>query len=217
VRYDRTVRLARQRDITINAIQCGAWDETAQIWREIASLGMGTYAAIAQDGGMVATATPMDDELAKLNRELAGTVMAYGRLEERRAAAEKVDNALSAAAPAAADRLAYLAKAGEGAVVTGAKDLVDEAAAGRAVASIAPEALPEPLRALPPAERQARVDEQLAKRKQVQARIAEVSAERDAYLAKEEAQARAEGKTDAFDQKVNDAIKAQAAAKGIAY
>ncbi|HEU4429737.1 MAG TPA: vWA domain-containing protein [Myxococcota bacterium] len=217
IRYDRSVRLARQRDITINAIQCGAWDETAQIWREIASLGMGTFAAIAQDGGMVAVATPMDDELAKLNRELAGTVVAFGREDEQREAEAKVGNALRASAPAAADRLAYLAKAGEGSVVTGTKDLVDEAAAGRPVASVAPEALPEPLRAMPADARQEFVDEQLAKRKQVQERIARVSQERDAYLAKEEARQRAAGNDDAFDQKVNDAIKAQAAKKGIRY
>jgi hypothetical protein len=217
VRYDRSVRLARQRDITINAIQCGAWEETGQVWREIASLGMGTYAAIAQDGGMIALATPMDEELATLNRELAGTVLAYGRAEERREAAEKMGNALRAPASAAADRLSYLAKAGEGTVVTGTKDLVDDAAAGKPVASVAPEALPESVRALPEPARQEYVEQQLAKRKRVQARIAQVTGERDAYLAKEEAKLRASGKSDAFDQKVNDAIKAQAARKGIAY
>ncbi len=217
IQYARTVRLARQRDITINAIQCGAWDETAQIWREIASIGMGTFAAIAQDGGMVATSTPMDEELARLNRELAGTVVAYGREDERRAAAEKVGNALRASAPAAADRLAYMSKAESGSVITGAKDLVDDAAAGHAVATVAAEALPEPLRAMPAEARQEFVEQQLATRKRVQARIGAVTAERDAYVAKEEARMRAEGKADAFDQKVNDAIKAQAAKKGIEY
>ncbi len=217
IQYARTVRLARQRDITINAIQCGSWDETAQIWREIASIGAGTFAAIAQDGGMVATTTPMDEELARLNRELAGTVVAYGRDDERREAAEKVGNALRASAPAAADRLAYMSKAESGAVITGSKDLVDEAAAGKAVASVATDALPESLRAMPAEARQVFVEEQLAKRKQVQARIGQVSAERDAYVAKEEAKLRAAGKADAFDQKVNDAIKAQAAKKGIEY
>lgn len=217
VRYDRSVRLARQRDIAVNAIQCGNWEETAQIWREIASLGMGSYAAIAQDGGMALVATPMDEELARLNRELAGTVVAYGAEHERRAAEEKVGNALRAEAPAAADRLAYLAKASSGAVVTGAKDLVADVAAGEPVASVAPEALPPALRALPAAEREKYVEQQVSKRKRVQARIARVTAERDAYLAKQEAKARAAGEADAFDQRVNDAIKAQAARKGISY
>jgi hypothetical protein len=216
VRYDRSVRLARQRDIAVNAIQCGNWEETAQIWREVASLGMGSYAAIAQDGGMALVATPLDEELARLNRELAGTVVAYGAEHERRAAEEKVGNALRAEAPAAADRLAYLAKS-SGAVVTGAKDLVADVAAGEPVASVRPEALPPALRALPPAEREKYVEQQVAKRRRVQARIARVTAERDAYLAKQEAEARAAGEADAFDQRVNDAIKAQAARKGISY
>lgn len=217
VRYDRTVRLARQRDIAINTVQCGAWDETAQIWREIASLGAGTYAAIAQDGGMIAVATPMDDELAKLNRELAGTVVAYGRIEERRDAEMKVRNSLAAPAPAAADRLAYMSKTGEGTVVTGAKDLVDEAADGNAVSEFEMEELPEPLRAMPAEARQEFVEQKLAKRKQLQARLGEVTTERDAFLKKEDARQRATGDADAFDQKVHDAIKAQAAAKGIQY
>jgi hypothetical protein len=217
VRYDRTVRLARQRDIAINTVQCGAWDETAQIWREIASLGAGTYAAIAQDGGMIAVETPMDDEMARLNRELAGTVVAYGRAEERRDAEMKVRNSLAASAPAAADRLAYLSKVGEGTVVTGAKDLVDEAADGNAVSEFEMEELPEPLRAMPAQARQEFVEQKLAKRKQLQARLGEVTAERDAFLKKEDARQRASGDADAFDQKVHDAIKAQAAAKGIQY
>ena len=102
-------------------------------------------------------------------------------------------------------------------MVSGAKDLVDEAAAGNAVSEFEAEALPEPLRALPPAERQARVDAQLAERQRVQARIADVARERDAYLKKEDAKLRASGSADAFDQKVYDAIKSQAAAKGIRY
>jgi uncharacterized protein YegL len=217
VRYDRTVRLARQRDIAINTVQCGAWAETAQIWREIASLGGGDYAAIAQDGGMLALTTPHDAELARLSRELAGTVVAYGRVEERREVAAKVANAMSAPPSAAADRLAYIAKSGEGVVVTGAKDLVDEAAAGNAVAEFEAEELPETLRALPEPARQAYVDAQLEKRKQLQAQIGSVTAERDAYLKREDTKLRAEGKGDAFDQKVYDAIKEQAAAKGIQY
>jgi hypothetical protein len=217
VRYDRSVRLARQRDITINAIQCGEWSETAQIWREIASLGMGTYAAIAQDGGMVAVATPMDDELAKLNRELAGTVLAYGDSRERAEADEKVRNSLRAPASASADRLAYMSKAGEGVVVTGAKDLVDDVAAGLKVADVPAEALPEGVRALPAPARQELAEQQLAKRKQLQARIGAVAAERDAYLEKEEKRLAASGRGDAFDAKVNAAIKEQAAKKGITY
>jgi hypothetical protein len=217
IRYDRSVRLARQRDITINSIQCGAQTDTAEIWREIASLGMGTYAAIAQDGGMVAVTTPMDEELARLGRELASTVIAYGDARERREAEEKVANSLRAPASASADRLAYLAKAGEGAVVTGAKDLVDYAAEGGAVEEIAVTDLPKTLQAMPEPARQEYVAQQLEKRRQLQARIGAVSAERDAYVAKEEKRLAASGRGDAFDAKVNEAIKQQAAKKGITY
>ena len=67
----------------MNTIQCGPDPVTAQIWQEIARLSQGEYAAIAQDGAMIAESTPMDDELATLNREVSETVLAYGDADER--------------------------------------------------------------------------------------------------------------------------------------
>jgi Mg-chelatase subunit ChlD len=46
VRYAASAARARQRGIVINTVQCGSLAETTPIWREIATTGGGTFAAI---------------------------------------------------------------------------------------------------------------------------------------------------------------------------
>jgi hypothetical protein len=77
--------------------------------------------------------------------------------------------------------------------------------------ALAPAALPEPLQALSADERRELVTKKVGERKELQARIAELSAERDAYLRTQEAERPADG----FDAKVREVVKQQAAAKGI--
>ena len=55
-----------------------ATPQTAAVWREIASAGLGHYAQIDSQGGMNAQVTPYDAELARLGAELSGTVVISG-------------------------------------------------------------------------------------------------------------------------------------------
>ncbi|MBI3191155.1 MAG: VWA domain-containing protein, partial [Pedosphaera parvula] len=123
-KYSELCQEAVKKDILINTVQCGGLRETTPIWQEIAKLAEGSYVAIAQSGNMTVVETPMDMELAKLNRELGGTFIAYGREPQRRALAAK--QAASEAAPAAvaADRLRYSARLG-GVASTGGGELID--------------------------------------------------------------------------------------------
>ena len=164
---------------------------------------------------MLATATPMDDELAQLNRELASTVVAYGRADERREAEEKVGGRCRASAPAAADRLAYLLKAGEGSVVTGARFWsTRRPRAGRWRRS-RPRRCPSRCARYPqgPA---AGVRRRPACEAQASSRADRPEDRRARRLPGEgERRGGARKAGGAFDQKVNDAIRAQAAKKGI--
>jgi len=65
-----------------------------------------------------------------------------------------------------------------------------------------------------PAERQKFVDDQLAKRSKLKAKILEASKKRDAYLKHAEKDNKVE---DAFDGKVFDAVKQQARKIDVAY
>ena len=217
VAYTKSVRLAKKHGIVINTVQCGAMPSTTPIWQEIASGGNGRFVAIRQDGGMLAMTTPHDGNLARLNREMADTVIAYGGASERAEIEEKRSLAMRAPATAAASRLSYLAKTG-GKVNSGRADLVDAVKDGLVDAKELDAAeLPEPLRRLEPAEREAFVQEKLEQRAKLQAEIAEVSKQRDAYVAKQQKRLAESGKDDGFDQQVLGAIRTQAASKGIVY
>lgn len=217
VPYAESVRLARQRGIVVNTVQCGAAAATAAVWREIAEAGAGRYAAIRQDGGMVALASPVDDELARLGRELADTMVPYGAADEQ-AELEAVRERAEAAPPeAAAARLGFLSKLG-GRLAAGRADLVDAVSRGLASLSDLDEAvLPAAMRALAPAEREHYVAEKKATRARIQSRIDELTAERDAWIAEETKRQAAAGEGDGFDARVLDTLRDQARSAGIAY
>ena len=54
-------------------------------------------------------------------------------------------------------------------------------------------------------------------RAELQKKVVELSKERDAYIAAENKRLAAQGKGDAFDAKVAETLRAQAAKKGIEY
>src|SRR6185312_7273466 len=96
-------------------------------WKEICKLAEGSYAQIAQTGGVVAVATPFDKELAEINTELAKTTLVYGRGEMKARGAAKLEAAKALPAPAAADRAGFAAKDGKAA----AYDLLDAVKGGK--------------------------------------------------------------------------------------
>lgn len=217
VPYVTSVRRARERGIAINTIQCGSIATTTPIWQEIAASGAGRYAAIRQDGGMVAIASPLDEELGRLNRELADTVIAWGAKKDREEIEATRRRALEAPASAAASRLGFLSKLG-GYVTSGRADLVDAIEEGFAdLSSLDAAELPEPMRAMSPAEREDYVEEKRVARNEIQRQIDELTAERDAWVEREQKRLAAAGDGDGFDQQVLEAIREQAAAKGISY
>lgn len=217
VRYADSVALARERGIVVNTVQCGGDTNTARIWREIAGLSQGEYAAIAQDGAMVAVSTPVDDELVRLNREIGATVVAYGGAEEQSELYRKLGLAMEAAPASAAARLSYFDKKG-GVLNSGRADLVDAVRTGEVNVEDVPVAsLPAEMQELSVDERRGYVEGKLRQREEVQQRISSLVKQRDAYLAEAAAKRKAEGEDDAFDEKVAEAIRAQAAEKGIDY
>ncbi|HVN39265.1 MAG TPA: hypothetical protein VMW19_13945 [Myxococcota bacterium] len=202
VRYAETVRNARAQGIVVNTVQCGDYAETRPIWQEIAELGASRYVAIRQDGGMLAITAPQDAELASLNRALADTVIAWGNAGEQAELEAKRHEALSAPAPSAASRLAYLAKT-SGRVNDGREDLVDAVKEGRVeLDHVKKDDLPASLRDLTPEQRDAAVKAKLAERAKIQEQVAKLSEERDAWIRAEETRLAAAGKGDGFDQQV---------------
>jgi hypothetical protein len=215
-KYPQVCQEAMKKDLIINTVQCGSIAATAPFWKEIAQLSEGSYAAIAQSGNMAAIPTPMDEELAGLNRKLGTTLVAYGSERARRSVATKQLAAEAAPAGVAADRLSFNAKSGV--AVQGEGELLDGLSSGKVkLESVEKDKLPAELQKLDSAELKAVIGKKQKERATVQEQIQKLSKEREEYIAAERKRQAQEGKGDSFDEKVAASIRAQAARKGIEY
>lgn len=207
--FRRSVVEARQRGIAVETVQCGQNPDTEQAWREIAGLGDGHYAQIDAQGGMPVRVTAADAELAKLNAELASTVVAGGSRAEQAAARERLDGRAAMPAAMAVEAASYFAKADR----LAEKDLVAmDAPAQKEELKKAREqaAAPAPLRGKTDEEALAYLKSQKEKRDRIQARINDLQKQREAELATADTK-------DAFDEKVVESLRQKAAEKGIKY
>ena len=215
-KYPELCRIAARKDLIINTVQCGSIAATTPIWKEIAKSSEGSYAAIAQSGGVAVIATPMDDELAKLNKKIGETLIPYGDADLRREVATKQAFAESAPASAAADRLSYNAKTKRG--VQGRGELLDALASNEVkLGSIDKKDLPAELQKLTKEEMEARIAKTRAERDGLQKEVQELAKKRDAYIQAENKRLAEAGKGDGFDEKVAETIHQQAERKGISY
>jgi Mg-chelatase subunit ChlD len=215
-KYPEICQDAMKKDLIINTVQCGGMAATTPIWKEIAQLSEGSYAAIAQTGNMAMIPTPMDGELAELNRRLGGTLVAYGSAESRRTLASKQFVSEAAPAAVAADRLAFNAR--YGVAVQGGGELLDELNSGKLkLESLDKSNLSPELQKLSADELKAHLDAKQKDRAELQAQIQKLGKEREEFLIAERKRLAEEGKGDSFDEKVAGAVRAQAARKGIQY
>lgn len=204
--------------IVVNTVRCGGDPGTEAEFKELARIADGSYTSIAQEGGVVAVATPFDDEMAKLNAELAGKTIIAGtravRDESKRAAAEMA----AMPAPAAADRIAYKSKAEGGSAGMGVAlgslggGAIDLVASPGKLEGLKDAEMPEQLKAMKPEERKAFVEKTAAERKAIEQKLVKLSKDRDQWISKN-----AKTKRDSFDERVFEDVKASAAKVGVAY
>jgi Mg-chelatase subunit ChlD len=212
VKYPQTCKKACEKGIIINTIQCGNDAECTKHWRDIAVKAEGSYAAIPQEGGVVAIATPFDDKLADINRKLADTTMAFGKGEKRRADERKVAEARALAPAPAADRAAFASKDGKAA----SYDLIDSLKEKKIkLEDLKEEELPETLKKVPAKERQAFLDKVEKQREELRKEALELDRKRGSYIS-EEMKKTKKGK-DSFDEQVLEALRKQAKKYDISY
>jgi len=215
-KYPDLCREAAKKDLIINTIQCGEMAETKPIWQEIAKLSEGSYVGISQSGNVAVISTPMDKELSRLNERIGTTLIPYGDSKLQAEVHAKYAVAKSAPISAMADRLSYNSKTGK--AVQGRGELVDALNDKTLkLEEIDQKQLPAELQKLDRSELQKRIAKTRDERADLQKQIVEVSKKREAYIQSENKRLAAEGKGDAFDQKVTETLHAQAAKKGISY
>jgi hypothetical protein len=214
---ESAVQQAREKGIFVNTIYCGSQTAAESAgWNRVATLGAGKYAAIDHNH-VVAVATPVDEELAKLSVKLNETYVRYGAGGEGRMAnqAAQDKNAASLGGAVAATR----AQAKASSVYRNDDwDLVDAKRGGKDVDALETAALPEPLRKMTKAERSAYLDGKAKEREALKLRIRELSAKREAFV--KEARRPKPGSKPAelsFDDAVTGTIKAQGEASGLSW
>jgi hypothetical protein len=192
---------ARSRGIAIHAIQCGGNAETREVWQQIARVGGGTYGAIASNPD-AAAGSPWDEQLAALNRALAGTVVPFGNSVTRDRVRAAVDLTKATDAATAASRVSFLGRRGEAATAEDG-DLVRGLQRGDvAWDDLDAESLPEHLRGLTAEELKQYLEDQLGRRRGLLSEVAYYANQRDAYLE----QQRSKDPAAAFQRQVVDAL-----------
>jgi len=210
-------KAAIQKGIVVNTVRCGDAPDTASQFASIAKLADGSFVSIGQTGGMVAVATPYDDELAKLNAEIATKTVYAGKREARAASARKVRDFAEMAPEAAADRLGFLSKSGAGGMPAAAAPApvggaVDVLAKPSSIRSFSADELDGELAAMDGDARVKHVEKLAKERSELEGKAVELAKKRDAWKAKNVAD-----KADSFDANVMKDVKTRAAEYGIAY
>jgi Mg-chelatase subunit ChlD len=215
-KYLDLCRAAARKDLIINTVQCGDISETTPIWKEIAKLSEGSYAAIAQSGNMAVVATPMDEKLAELNKRMGETLIPHGDATVRREVLSKQSAAEAAPAAAAADRLSFNLRTKKS--VQGVGELVDAFANNELTpGEIDQKKLPVELQKLSREELTERIAKAQKDRATLQSEVERVSKDRAAYIAEETKRLVKAGRGDSFDNAVAQTIREQAERKGISY
>lgn len=213
-KLDAVVQELVKRGVVVNAIQCGSGGQAQEQFTRVARLGEGRYAALAHDGGVAAADTPFDDRLSALSAKLDGTVLAFGARREATAASMASVRGMLAMAPAAAvaERASYKAGAG-GSGFAAESDLLAAVEEKRVdLGRLKDEDLPADLRGKTEAEKKERLERTRKEREALKNQIAQVAKEREAWRKKNAAAPK-----DAFDVKLVETLKLQAARKGISY
>jgi hypothetical protein len=215
VKYPDALKVARERDIVVNAVQAGEARDTLRVWTEIAQMGNGVYIPIPQDGGkVVIIETPFDVEIIELQERLNGTVLPYGPRFKKSSVEQKTKQVAAAPAPMAADMAGYLNRqarvSSSAGVITGEGDLVADIAAGRQkLATVKDDELPDALRSMKPEERQEAIAKRQAERGTLNERMTNLVRKRDAFIAEQQKKQASAKPADSFDRAVQNTLKAQ--------
>lgn len=204
--------------IVVNTIHCG--DRGAGIagsWNDGAALAGGDFVIIDQNRAVPHVDAPQDQEIAKLSLELNKTYIGYGANWGEAAARQvQADNDAAANAHAGAAVERAMCKASHN-YFNDKWDLVDAVRENKIdLAKIKAEQLSEDLRKLDTVALAARVAEASKKRAEIQARIAELSRERRAFLTEHRKKHEAEA-ANTLDEALVRTVREQALARGFSF
>jgi Mg-chelatase subunit ChlD len=221
VRYPESCKLAAEKAIIINTIQCGTYADTTPVWQDIAKKAEGQYFCVDQSGSAIVQATPFDANLAELSRLLDDTRMFYGSREEiaeQTSRAERGDK-LYEMAPlgAKAARAKFNASEAGSDNFLGGRELITDVSSGRIdLDKLGTDQMDERLQKMTIEKRKEYVAQMAEERSRIQKQIEEISLKRQNYI-KQQIEKQNLNDTDSLDHQLYKCIKNQANKKNIIY
>ena len=208
VKYPECCAVATVKKIVINTVQCGGQRDTEPIWRDIAQWTNGAYSQIGQSGNMRMVETPFDDEIQKVSVEVGKTVLPYGSMAVQASLNRLVTDNIGASSYVAASRNAVKVSGMKGCALAAPVAGQDLTAEPELLGKLSADDLPEVMQKLSPEERQAKLDEAVCRRKELNAKLLELNRKRAEWLRKSAETTKAE-KVSSFDAEVLKSIENQ--------
>jgi len=215
VKYPVTCKLACEKDIIINTVQCGKHEETKKYWLDICRLAEGSYVQIDDRGGpVVVVATPFDKELAEINTKFALSTLPYGDGKEQAKGKKAALESAKLPAGIAADRAGYYANAGRGAAYDLLENVKNKSVK---LENLKDDQLPEAMRKLTLKERQEFLDKLDKELTELNSRARELDKKRAEFIARKHAEEEKSRPRDSFDGQVLQLLQRQATRVNVQY
>ncbi|MCK0145964.1 VWA domain-containing protein [Arenibacter sp. F26102] len=208
--YRDAVANAKEKDIVINTIFCGAYEQGINTdWKNGAQLTGGEYMAIDHNRKVVHINTPYDDVIIRLNSKLNSTYISYGALGATKIQQQSAqdDNAMemeeAVAVKRAVSKSSRLYSNSSWDLVDASKDKDFD------IAKIKNEQLPMELQGKSKAEIATYVEDKKKERIGIQKEIQELNSKRETYIAEQQK----DNEKGELENAMLTAIKKQAAKK----
>jgi len=184
--YKKILKTAAEKDIIVNTIYCGAYDQgVKEFWYDGALQTQGSYFNINSNEEIQHIDTPYDKEIISVNDSLNKTYIGYGKSGMYRASkqAEEDQNASSKGYAVMTERAEAKSKSN---YKNASWDLVDGVEQGEVnLDSIRVEDLPAELKGKSKEEQNKYIEKKKADRSKYQTQIGELSKKREEYIAVE--------------------------------
>lgn len=209
--YQLACELAREKDVVVNSIFCGPFNEGVETsWKRGADLTGGTFMSIEQDRRTVFIPSPYDDRIDALNSQLNDTYVYYGKSGASKKEAQMAQDS-NAESYGKSNKVERAVSKSSHAYTNSSWDLVDAAKSNeKIVGETDAEYLPKEMRSMSVEQRKTYVKQKASERERIQKEIQVLSEKRRVFLAEKSAASSQESMLDASMIK---AIKDKAKAK----
>jgi hypothetical protein len=217
VNYKEIMKTAVNKDITVNTIYCGNYDQgVREFWYDGAQLGKGDYFNIDSDKAIVHINSPYDDKINAYNDSLNKTYYGYGRMGISGKSNQVMQDANAESSAGAVKTERAIAKSKEN-YSNASWDLIDAVKKeNKDIRTIKDEELPKEFQGKTAEEKEKMIEAKKIERDDFQKKINELASERQKFIEEERKKLAEHGAVNDFGTSVQKSILKRAEAIGYA-